>query len=312
MNGNPNNRNRYTVRNQNRARTTPETEYNTALGTEPRQNSGSVYNTVKNQITLSDESTKPEPKAEPEFSARVFFTEVELPIPESCILPIKDIGDVPVQREVVNVGTYIHSRPMDGIDPGTIIKALTFEGIFRKKFVVKVTNRFGQEVGNAVGVFYNSLYTIPPIHYLSSKDLHREGLNHANPGRGRKTSETSMPAGIRQINAGDPFVELTLVGLNRSSAETSGFTGYHLMAICISLLNESKPPFLPDGRGVRPLNGLTYPIYVSSVPKAVGFYKRNGFVEFPPIISDGKPIYGNHLMGSQTNLKFEVPLLLVA
>ena len=285
------------------------------------QNPESGYDTDSRLNTLPEESAKPNGG----FTATVNVTHT-LPLPEKCIVHVTDIGDVPVELHHSSVGDRIARGDLKRLDSGLglsrdfINEQFIFGPYQTTKFILKVRNRFGQYVGYVVGVFSYSLYDIDAISYLSSEDLHRNK-------RGRKNSQTSMPAGTRQINAGDPYVELTLVGLDEEFATTSGFNGYHLLAICIGLVNDYHlPPLgyytrLPDLETLikvpRPLNGLAYPFYASSVPWALEFYKRNGFMTFPPIgvkKSRGKivKIYRNKLTGSETISSHEFPVFLPA
>ena len=296
-----------------------------------RRNSGNANASETEYFTANgdsekDENTSPEDERDDlGFTATVYVINGGLPIPGNSTVYITDIDTVPVKLQVVKAGEipYGKLKRLDsglGLNRGFIHKQFTLDPSETNKFVVKVTNKNGHDVGYAVGVFSYSFYTIPPIPYSSSKDLHRNK-------RGRKNAETSMPAGTRQINAGDPYVELKLVALDEDFAGKSGFNGYHLVAICIGLLNEFHlPPFTHHRRMSdletlikvpRPLNGLAYPIYVSSVPWAVDFYIRNGFMKFPPIMvtkSRGKnvEVYSFPLTGSQSKSTHEVPLLLVA
>ena len=302
MIGNLNNReNRYTEKRQNNNRA--------------RNNARSVNYPSDSEYFTAEENSK---RDERTFTAKVFVPNIGLPIPEHCNLFIRGIGYVPVEREIVTLVENSYTKRKELEIPSTWIKHigldfqskhLTFSEIDHTKFVVKVTNDLGQDVGHVVGVLFYSIATIPSIPYLSSKDLHREGLNKAY--RYRRTTETSIPAGTHQINMGDPIVEFKLVGLNQPYAEDSGFNGYHLMAICISLLNHFHLPVLPYYRrdkdlalvqGARPLNGLAYPIYVSSVPGAVPFYEKNGFVKVPR----------NPFTGGPADHRFEQQLILVA
>lgn len=289
-NGTPNNHNR-PVRNQHNR---------------PRNNARNINYVSDSGYVTAEENSK---RDERTFTAKVFVPNVGLPIPEHCNLFIRGIGYVPVEREVVSFGQYIPSTWIKHIGLDFQSKHLTFSDIDHTKFVVKVTNDLGQDVGHVVGVLFYSLATIPSIPYMSSKDLHREGVNKAY--RYRRTTETSMLAGTHQINRGDPIVEFKLVGLNQPYAEDSGFNGYHLMAICISLLNDFHLPILPYYRrdkdmvlvqGPRPLNGLAYPIYVSSVPGAVPFYNKNGFVK----------LHKSPFTGGSVDHRFEQRLILVA
>lgn len=291
-NGKLNNReNRYTEKRQNNR---------------PRNNARNINYPSDSEYFTAEENSK---RDERTFTSKAFVANVGLPIPEHSNLYIRGIGYVPVEREVVSFGQEIPSTWIKHIGLDFQSKHLTFSKIDHTKFVVKVTNDLGQDVGHVVGVLFYSIATIPSIPYLSSKDLHREGVNKAY--RYRRTTETSMPAGTQQINMGDPIVEFKLVGLNQPYAEDSGFNGYHLMAICISLLNDFHLPSLPYYRrnkdmllvqGPRPLNGLAYPIYVSSVPGAVPFYNKNGFVKVPRSPFTGGPV--DH--------RFEQQLILVA
>ena len=245
-----------------------------------------------------------------------------LPIPANCTLFVRDIGYVPVKREYVNEKSYIDSPHLKGLGQSFEDSQLTFSLIDHNKFVVRVTDSAGHHMGHAVGALHYSFNPIPSTPYLSSKNLHRESLNHANPGRRRQTTETSMPAGTREIKVGDPFIDLKLFGVNQNhKRKASGFTGYHLIAICILLLNEFHLPALPyytwRSRGTRPLNGLAYPIYVLSVPGAVKFYEANGFLKVPLTMVtnfDGKLVEGyiHPFTGNSINAKGGTPLVLPA
>jgi hypothetical protein len=335
----PNNTRRNGTRNRNSATNTtpkasefryPIASQNTESGydTASSQNSYSGYDTASSQNTesrnhktrrlntLHEESSKPKDR----FTATVNVTHA-IPLPEKCRVFVTDIRHVPVELQVSSVGETIEHgkiKRMDnglGLSLGFIDEQFTFAPYQTTKFVLKVRNEFGYHVGYVVGVFSYSLYDIDAISYLSSEDLHRNN-------RGRKNAQTSMSAGTRQIKAGDPYVELTLVGLDADHAETSGFTGYHLLAICIGLVNDFHlPPLdyytrLPDLETLikvpRPLNGLAYPFYASSVPWALEFYKRNGFLEFQPIMVGDKLVYRNPLTGSESNPIHEYPLFLPA
>jgi hypothetical protein len=303
-----------------------ETEYFTANDESDEDEDSFTSKSQKNTRSKSSKNRhniSPE-RDVPEFTATVYVINGGLPIPGNSTVFVTDIGNVPVKLEVVKEGPipYGKLKRLDsGLNLGFIDEQFYLSSEQRNKFVVKVHNKSGRDVGYAVGVFSYSFYTIPPIPYSSSEVLHRDKK------RGRKNTETSMPAGTRQINAGDPYVELKIVALDEKYAEISGFNGYHLVAICIGLLNEFHlPPFnhhrrLSDLKTLikvpRPLNGLAYPIYVSSVPLAVKFYIRNGFMKFPPIMvrkSRGinVEIYRFPVTGSQSISTHEVPLFLVA
>jgi len=160
-NGNLNNReNRYTEKRQNNK------TRNNARNRNRNYPSDSEYFTAE-ENSKRDERT---------FTAKVFVPNIGLPIPEHCNLFIRGIGYVPVEREVISFGQEIPSTWIKHIGLDFQSKHLTFSDIDRTKFVVKVTNDLGQDVGHVVGVLFYSIATIPSIPYLSSKDLHREGL----------------------------------------------------------------------------------------------------------------------------------------
>jgi len=323
------NNSRTNVRNtKNSGNTNPsDTEYFTAKGESDEDEdededsfTAKIQNNSRNNSSKNRHNTLLEPpKPKGKFTATVNVLDVLLPLPEKCTVFVTDIGHVPVELHRSKLHDIIDHGDLKRLDKGRIKDLgisrnfingqFTFGPYQETKFVLKVSNQFGEYVGYVVGVFSYSLYDIPPIHYLSSEDLHRNK-------RGRKNAETSKPAGIRKINAGDPYVELTLVGLDKDSAEKSGFTGYHLLAICIGLVNDYHlPPLdyyrrLPDLNTLikvpRPLNGFAYPFHASSVPWALGFYKRNGFLESLPIgerriRGDIVKVYRNEFTGGETN-----------
>lgn len=306
----------YETASQNQASQNSYSGYVTASQNQASQNTESGNHKPLRLNTLHEESSKPKDR----FTATVNVTHT-IPLPKKCRVFVTDIGHVPVKLQVSSVGETIEYgkiKRMDnglGLNLGFIDEQFTFGPYQTTKFVLKVRNESGHHVGYVVGVFSYSLYDIDAISYLSSEDLHRNK-------RGRKNAQTSMPAGTRKINAGDPYVELTLVGLDEEHAETSGFNGYHLLAICIGLVNDFHLPPLDYYTRLRdlstlikvprPLNGLAYPFYASSVPWALEFYKRNGFLEFKPIMVGDKLVYRNPLTGSDSNPIHEAPVFLPA